>query len=345
MPILSLTQANDLVSAAFAFCGATPSNAASAARALVRAEADGQYGHGLIRTPIYAAQLKSGKINGRAAPRVVQRMPAAVRIDACNGFSFPALALAKRELTPLTQQQGIAAALLFNSGHFGQAGAVVEALAETGLAALLFGNTPKAMALWGADKPFLGTNPIAFAAPAPDGPPIVIDLALSTVARGKILAAKEIGAPIPEGWAFDATGAPTRDAAAAMEGSLAPLGAAGGQAGQNSGAKGVALALVVEILAAALTGGMFGFEAPSHFDEAGPPPGLGQLIIAFDPGKLSGEAYFHRMSALLTAAAGESGARLPGTQRLANRRKAEEEGLRLDKALHQQILALTEKYK
>src|SRR5690606_2376488 len=130
------------------------------------------------------------------------------------------------------------------------------------LVALMVGNSPKAMAFWGGRKPMIGTNPIAFAAPMPDMPPLVIDLALSQVARGRIVSAKDAGKSIPEGWAVDSEGNPTTDPAAALAGSLLPVG----------GAKGAALALMVEILAAALTGSSFGFEASSLFEGEGPAP-------------------------------------------------------------------------
>ena len=145
------------------------------------------------------------------------------------------------ELPEIAREQGVAAAAIRRSHHCGAAGHPVEALAEAGLVALLFANTPAAIAPWGGKLPVYGTNPIAFACPLPGRAPIVVDLSLSKVARGNILAAKQKGEPIPEGWALDADGEPTTDAAAALKGTMLPLG----------DAKGTALALMVELLRAA----------------------------------------------------------------------------------------------
>ena len=242
---LSLEQAEDLVAEALAAAGASPANAASTARALVAAEADGQVGHGLSRTPAYTAQIRAGKIDGRATPALWSTAAAALRIDVKSGLAYPALDLAVEALTPLARAQGVAAAGLFCSHHVGQAGRSAERLAEAGLLALIVSNTPQAMALPGGARPMMGTNPLAFAAPMPGRAPLVIDLALTLVARSKILAAQKAGQTIPSDWAFDPEGRPTTDPAVALRGALAPAG----------GAKGAALALMVEILCGALAGG------------------------------------------------------------------------------------------
>ncbi|MEL7487214.1 MAG: Ldh family oxidoreductase [Pseudomonadota bacterium] len=327
---ISLDAARDLVARAFQHCGASADNARATAAALVRAEADGQKGHGLSRVASYSAQLKTGKVNGDARPAVTQPAPGAILIDAENGFAYPAIDRAIEALTPLAASQGIAAAAIRRSHHFGQAGAHVERLAERGLVALLFGNSPKAIAFWGGAEPMMGTNPIAFAAPTPSAAPLVIDLAVSVAARGKILAAQKSGGPIPEGWALDADGAPTTDPDSALQGSMAPMG----------GAKGAALALMVEVLAAALTGGAFGFEASSLFTGEGAPPDLGQAIVAIDPTVFSGGAYDARMAVLAAAIDGVDGARRPGDSRLAKRAQAEREGIVVADALYREIAAL-----
>ncbi|MEO1001251.1 MAG: Ldh family oxidoreductase, partial [Pseudomonadota bacterium] len=191
-----------------------------------------------------------------------------------------------------------------------------EDLAGQGFAAFIYGNSPKAIAPAGAARPMLGTNPVAFAAPLPEGPPLVIDLALSRVARGKILAAQKRGETIPEGWALDASGTPTTDPAAALAGSMVAIGEA----------KGAALALMVEVMAAAVAGASWGWEASSLMTAEGPPPDIGQTLVALDPGALSGGAFAERMGALVAEYAA-LGVRLPGTRRLAARAAAEAEGL------------------
>lgn len=327
---LSLADAESLATAALVASRTSPANAAPTARALVAAEADGQKGHGLSRIPSYAAQAVAGKVDGFATPTLEQTAPAAVAVDGGLGFAYPAIALALKTLTPLTRETGIAVAAIRRSHHFGQAGAHAETLAREGLVALVFGNAPKAMPFWGGKAPRLGTNPIAFACPAPTGDPLVIDLAMSVAARGKIMAAEQSGQPIPEGWAVDADGRTTTDAAAAMKGAMLPIG----------GAKGSALALMVEILAAALTGSAFGWEASSLFDDKGGAPNLGHTLIAIDPDRLSGGRFLARMGALIGAMDEEDGVRLPGLTRLDHRREAAEYGLSIPAKLHAEILAL-----
>jgi (2R)-3-sulfolactate dehydrogenase (NADP+) len=214
------------------------------------------------------------------------------------------------------------------------AGHHVEALADRGLAALMIANTPSAMAPWGGRKALLGTNPLAFAAPMPDAAPLVIDMALTEVARGKIVAAARDGKPIPLGWAVDRDGKPTTDAKAALAGTLLPAG----------GAKGAALALMVEILATGLAGATLAFEASSFLDAEGPPPATGQLLIAIDPEAMSGGGAMlaSRMTALAHAFSGD-GARLPGSRRLEARAKVERDGLAVDARLLAEVKALAGK--
>jgi (2R)-3-sulfolactate dehydrogenase (NADP+) len=173
-----------------------------------------------------------------------------------------------------------------------------------------------------------GTNPIAFACPLPGKPPIVVDLSLSKVARGHILAAKQKGEAIPPGWALDAAGKPTTDATAALAGTMLPLG----------DAKGTALALMVELLAAGLTGANFAADASSFLDAKGPPPGTGQLLIAFDPAAFGGS--LDHFAALAASIEVQPGARLPGVRRLAAREKAKRDGVTVTDALLAEIEAV-----
>ncbi len=193
MPTLSLRDAEQLVAQALMRCRTSEANAASVARALVAAEADGLKGHGLSRVASYASQAKVGKVDGNAMPAVEQRRPGAAMIDAKNGFAYPALDAAVALLPKLARANGIASVGIRRSHHCGAAGHPVERLAERGLLALMFANTPAAMAPWGGTTAVFGTNPIAFACPLPGRAPVVVDLALSKIARGNILAAKQKG--------------------------------------------------------------------------------------------------------------------------------------------------------
>lgn len=317
MAWLALAEAEALVASALERARVSPANAASVARALVAAEADGLKGHGLSRLPSYAAQARSGKVDGFATPVITTPRPGIVAVDAANGFAFPALDAVIAALPAAARQCGIAAAPIRRSHHCGAAGRTAERLADTGLVAMLFANTPPAIAPWGGNRAVFGTNPIAFACPLPGRVPLVIDLSLSTVARGNILAAQQRGEAIPDDWAFDAEGRPTTDPAAALAGTMAPLG----------GAKGTALALMVELLAAGLTGAHFAAEASSFLDADGEPPGTGQLILAFDPAATGGPDAVARFGVLAASIEAQPGARLPGARRAAIRAKAEAEGI------------------
>lgn len=306
-------------------------NATSVARALTQAEIDGQKGHGLSRVPTYAAQAQSGKVDGHATPALRYARAATVMIDVAHGFAYPAFDLAIAELPGIAAETGIAAAGFVRSHHFGVAGRHVERLAEQGLLAITVSNTPNAMAAWGGKRAVFGTNPIAFAAPRRGAPPLVIDMALSEVARGKIVTAAQKGEPIPLGWAVDANGQPTTDAKAALAGTLVPAG----------GAKGAALALMVETLAVALTGANFAFEASSFLDASGPPPGAGQVLIAIDPGGFAGaEIFADRFAALVGEIEADQGARLPGSRRIALREAARTGQISVDARLLADVEAI-----
>lgn len=322
---LSIAEATDLIARGLRASNVSSASAASVAKALVAAEVDGQSGHGFSRVAAYAAQAASGKVAGHAVPLVTVPRSALLHVDAGNGFAFPAIDAAIDRLVDLTPQTGIAGAMIAASHHAGQIGAHVERLAEAGLIALMVANSPKAMAPWGGDAPLFGTNPIAFAAPRAGADPLVIDLSLSKVARGKVMAANQRGEAIPEGWALDSRGAPTTDAAAALSGSMVPAG----------DAKGAALALMVEILAASLTGANHSFEATSFFDADGAPPGVGQMMIAIDAGANTGFA--DRLTTLLAAITDQDGARLPGESRLAKRAAARASGLSMPRALFAEL--------
>jgi len=328
MPILTLAQAETLVADTLTRCRTSHDNAVCVARALVAAEADGLKGHGLTRVPSYAAQAQAGKVDGLAVPAIERPRPGAAMIDAQNGFAYPALDAAVALLPEMARAAGIACAAIRRSHHCGAAGHPVERLAEQGLVAMMFANTPAAIAPWGGAIPVFGTNPVAFACPLPGRPPVVVDLALSNVARGNILAAKQKQERIPPGWALDAAGRPTTDPDAALAGTMLPVG----------DAKGTALALMVELLAAGLTGSNFAAEASSFLDAEGPPPGTGQLVIAFDPAAFGGS--LARFGVLIASIESQPGARLPGTRRLAARRKAAREGLPVSDAFLREIEAL-----
>ena len=334
MTRLSVEDAHALVARAHEASNVSQANARAVADALIGAELVGQGGHGLRRVAAYTAQARAGKVKGHAVPRAERPRPGAVWVDAGHGFAYPAFALAIEELARIAPEQGIAVAGVRRSHHAGVLGLFVEALAERGLVALMVANAPAAIAPWGGRRPTFGTNPIAFACPVPGALPIVADVSTSQVARGKLMAAAQKGETIPEGWALDADGNPTTDPKAGMAGTMAPLG------GATGGAKGVALALMVEVLAGPMIAGGLSRDASSFFDDAGGPPDVGQTIIAIDPAAYGGTAALDRFAALSALFEGDGEARLPGARRAALRAQRQASGLDVDDDLFAAIDAI-----
>lgn len=312
---ISMSEAVEVIAKALLPTGVSQECAYSVAEALVAAEAEGQVGHGFSRLADYVAQATSGKVNVSAQPRCNETGATALIVDAENGFAFPALDLAVERCVAAASEYGCAWVGVTRSHHCGALSVQVEKIAKAGLIGMMVANSPPAIAPWGASEPVFGTNPIAFAAPRSGKGPLVIDLSMSRVARGKVMHAKKTGQPIPLGWALDKDGEPTSDPQAALEGSMVPIGEA----------KGTALALIVEILAATLTGANPSSEVSSFFTADGPPPGSGQFLLAIRPGDATGLA--ERLEPLLTMIAGMDGARLPGARRANAIKNAQKNGL------------------
>ena len=326
---LSLDQLRTEVAAALQSAGAQRAMAECTARALVLAEAQGLGSHGLSRVAQYATHLKNGRVDGQAVALVRQRKGAALVIDAAEGLAFPACELAVREAITTAQQHGVAFAGVVRSHHCGVLVDHLRAVADAGLVGIGLTNSPAAMPAAGGAHPIFGTNPVAAVFPRRGADPLLIDLSLSEVARGKIMVAAKEGRAIPEGWALDADGKPTTDAKAALAGSMLPFGSgAASGPGAASSSKGAMLALVVELLVTAVIGANFGFEASSFFVDEGNRPGIGQAFIVIDPGALAGrEAFSSRVEILVEEMLKDDGVRLPGARREALRRHAEAEGI------------------
>mgnify|MGYP001797385656 CR=1 FL=1 len=316
---ISLEDAEALISAAFLACGISRVAARSVAHALVAAEAEGQKGHGFSRVNDYVTQVRSGKINGEAELKIDSSKPGAIRIDADYGFAYPALDLAVETMVPVARSQGVVSAGIFHSHLCGAQSVQVSRLAERGLVAMMVANAPAAMAPWGGNTPLFGTNPIAFAAPRGEGSPLVIDLSLSKVARGKIMNAHKTGKTIPQGWALDENGNPTTNPAAALAGTMLPIGEA----------KGTALALMVEVLASLMTGANFSKDAGSFFSADGSKPGTGQFLMAFDP--YNREDFAKRIEQLISTIETIDGVRLPGSRRAEMIERSQAYGIKVPK--------------
>jgi len=327
MARITLEEARARVAAALRRAGANAPMAEATARALVLAEAQGLGSHGLSRVAQYCGHLRNGRVDPAAVPAVVGGRGGAVRVDAREGLAFPACELAVTEAIRRAREFGISIAGVANSHHCGVVVDHLRPVADAGLVGLGFANSPAAMPAAGGRHPIFGTNPVAAIFPRRGAAPLMIDLSLSEVARGKLMVAAKEGRSIPAGWALDASGAPTTDPKAGLEGSMLPIGAV-------SSPKGAMLALVVELLVTALIGAHFGFEASSFFVDEGNRPRIGQTFIVIDPGALAGrEAFLDRLEVLVREMRVDDGVRLPGERREALRRRAEAEGLEVGDAL------------
>lgn len=316
---------------AFLAAGVPDDTASCVTDALLLAELDGMPSHGFSRIPFYVDQAKTGKVNAAARPVVSRPAPAVVSVDACNGYAFPAIDEGLKTAAPLARELGIVLLGVRRSHHCGMLGHYVERMAREGLVCLAFSNTPSAMAPWGGKLPSYGTNPLAFGCPRGGEEPLVVDMSLSKVARGKIMNAKQKGeTSIPEGWALDENGQPTTSPEAALKGTMVPMG----------DAKGAALALMVEILSASLTGSNHAFEASSFFEAEGPAPGIGQSFIIIDPEKMNPQ-FPATLERLMGHILSQPGTRLPGSRRFALRESKRSQELELPDALYEKILART----
>jgi len=326
----SIEEITALAMRALKRAGASKAMARATAEALVAAETEGLPGHGLARVPLYAQHLREGRANGKAKPKVVRKKGGACLVDANGGLAFLASALAVKEAVKRAQRYGIAFAGVTNSHHFGAAAYHLAAVAQAGLVGLAFTNSPAAINAWGGRKAFYGTNPVAAIFPRRDAAPIVVDLSLTEVLRGKIMLYAKEGKPIPLGWAVDKDGNPTTDPKAALTGSLTAIG----------GVKGATLALMVEVLTVALTGAAFSFENDSYFEPGGKPR-IGHAILAIDPDALAGaDSYYSRLEVMVSRMLADAGVRLPGTRRQQAAARARANGIDIPDALHQELRTL-----
>lgn len=312
--VLTFDEIETLAAKALMASNVSPENASLVARSIAAAERDGQAIVGLSYLPVYCDHAACGKVDGHARPQLGLLSPVALRVDAGTGFAHPAIALGLPALMEATRQNGIAALSVGNSYACGSLGYFVEELAGQDLIALMVANASPSIAPFGGKTPFFGTNPLAFGVPRQRREPLVIDQSSSVVAKVAVIDAYNRGVALPDGWAIDANGVPTNDAAAAMEGSLLPIG----------GYKGFGLALMVDILAAGLTRSHWSFEASSFGDCEGGPPRTGQLIIALDPKLFGGADFPARLEEMLGAAQETPSVRLPGDRRLEARKKHRE---------------------
>lgn len=284
------------------------------------AERDGALSHGIFRVDGYISTLKSGWVDGHAEPVVEDVAPGFVRADARNGFTLAATAAARDMLIAKARDNGVAILASRNCQHFGALWPDIEPFVRAGFVAISVVNSMACVVPYGGTKPVYGTNPLAFAAPRAGGDPVVFDQASSAMANGDVQIAAREGRELPPGCGVDAQGNPTTDPNAVLNGgALLPFG----------GHKGSSIAMMVEIMGAALTGGKFSFEVDWSDYPGAVIPHTGQVIMLIDPGQGAVRPFTARVEELIARLADAGVDRLPGDRRYAARRRAERDGIPL----------------
>ena len=331
---LTLEQTHALACTALVAQGISQAQAGAIADTITAAERDECKSHGLFRIPFYVKALQNPNINPQAEPEIRTLAPSVLHVDAKFGFAPLALQMSREALIQMARTQGIAALCINNAYHIAALWPETEALAEQGLVAFAFTASMSSVAPAGGSKPLYGTNPMAFAWPRSGRPPLVFDQASSVTARGELQLHLRDGKPIPEGWAIDAQGQPTTDPEQGLAGAQLPFG----------GHKGAAIALMVELMAGALVGDVFSYEAKARDTGTGAPCG-GEFIMAIDPARCvpggDKQAQLDHAEELFSRILEQDGTRLPSDRRFAARQRTPVEGIRIPQSLHDTITGLT----
>ena len=277
---------------------------------IMKAERDGSLSHGLFRLPAYIAGLKSGKINGKNRPKVSKITPSVVKVDGNNCLAPMVLNKSLPELIKAAKENGVAVLSITNSHHMAAMWPETEAIAEEGLVAFACTSYKPAVAPAGSIKPLFGTNPISFAWPRKNKPPVVYDMATASMAMGEVQVAKREGHKVPLGTGLTKEGKDTTDPAEIADGGvLLPFG----------GYKGSGIAMMVELLAGALVGDNFSYETAEKDNNDGGPPSGGEFILAISPDKLSQNNWDEHSSKFFEKMKAMGDVRLPGERRHKNR--------------------------
>ncbi|WP_067244083.1 Ldh family oxidoreductase [Microbacterium resistens] len=312
--------------------GADERSAHLVADGLVEADARGLPSHGLLLLPMYLDRIRSGSVDPAARNRILADLGALLTVDAGNGLGQASAQDAMDLAIARAREHGIAAVACRNAFHFGGAYRYAAMAADAGMIGVAAANTRPLMPAPGGARAVVGNNPIAVAVPRTDRDPIVVDLALSEAAMGKIRLAASEGRPIPDTWATDAEGRPTTDPAAAIAGFLLPAG----------GAKGFALALIVDVLTGVLSGGGFGAGVRGLYADATMPYNSSTFFLALDastldPGFADRAAELAAQVQAAPMTSSETAARIPGERSAQNRRRSMREGIRLPGSVVEQI--------
>ena len=329
--ILSEQELTALLVRAFVGLGVSEANAPLVASVVAAAERDGAPSHGLQRMAGYAGSLRSGWVDGKAIPRVEQTTPCLFAVDGANGFSQVALAAVRTQAIEAARAMGMAVVSIRDAHHFAALWPDVESFADEGLIAVSMVNTRSLIVTWGGRRKVLGTNPMAFACPRSDGPPIVWDQASSLRAQGEVLLAQKAGHQMPEGTGVDAEGHPATDPTKILDGgALLPFG----------GAKGGNLAFAIEILVALFGSGPMGFEAAARRPPDVQTSPTGQFLLLLDPKRAPDGAFGARVRELIDVLHEAGTARLPGNRRYENRARSRAQGIPIAAEMYRSLVEM-----
>ena len=306
---LSLEEIYQLIKSVMLSNGCDEPNAAALADIMTRAERDGSHSHGLFRVPGYVKALRSGKVNGKAKPKVEKITPAIIKVNGHGCFAPIAQSVGLPALVKATRKIGIGALTLTGIHHFAALWPETEYLADNGLVGIACTAYMPSVAPAGSKIALFGTNPISFAWPRPGGTPIVYDMATASMAMGDVQVALRDGRKVPEGTGLNAEGESSTDPAEIVKGVLLPFG----------GYKGSAISLMVELLAAGLTGEQFSYEAKENDNGDGGPPRGGEIIISMSPDIISEPDWQNHVQEFSDKMAAMKGVRMPGARRHKNR--------------------------
>ena len=331
------TELRRLAERAFAAHGVAAADAADTARILVLGDLFGHQTHGVSRVESYCERIAAGGINAKARPRIDKPAAAMALVDGDNGLGPVVGMAALRSAMELARECGVAIALARSSNHFGAIAPYCWLAAQEGFAAVIGSNSTPTIAPTGGREARVGNSPLGFGVPNPAGDPIILDMAMSVVARARIRNALKRGEPIPPTWGTDRAGEPTTDPKAALDGFLLPIG----------GYKGYGLALIVDLFAGLLSGASYLTHVKSWQDEPGAPQGLGHFFLLVDTRRLgTGEWLAERMAdfaAILHSTPPADAARpvlLPGEIELGRRERQLREGLNLEPGVVEKLEAL-----
>ena len=306
---LSLDDIHSLAKNVMLANGCDTANAEALADIICRAERDGSHSHGLFRVPGYVKALRSGKVDGKAKPMIRHLTPAVIQVEGHGCFAPLAQAVGLPALTEATEKIGIAALSLVGVHHFAALWPETEYLADRGFVGIACTAYMPAVAPAGSNEALFGTNPLSFAWPRPGHNPVVYDMATASMAMGDVQIAARDGREVPLGTGLDANGQPTTDPAAIAKGVLLPFG----------GYKGSAIAMMVELLAAGMTGEQFSFEARDTDNKDGGPPRGGEMIIGMSPAIIAGDGWQDHVEGFVQKLSNIDGVRIPGARRHKNR--------------------------